>query len=78
MIRNFVIEDNLSLLPSLFHFSSPSDQPENVNSILSEALKLAEITRLEIHGPEQELAKLREPLASLKPQFFTLEYGFRR
>ena len=51
---------------------------ENVNSLLSEGLKIAEITRLEIHGPEQELAKLREPLASLKPQFFTLEYGFRR
>jgi predicted nucleotide-binding protein len=25
-----------------------------------------------------ELDKLREPLAGLKPQFFTLEYGFRR
>jgi hypothetical protein len=28
--------------------------------------------------PEQELAALREPLAGLKPQFFTLEYGFRK
>ena len=37
-----------------------------------------ELTRLEIHGPEEELAKLREPLAHLKPQFFVLEYGFRR
>lgn len=51
---------------------------ENVGSILEEALKIADITRLEIHGPEEELAKLREPLASFKPQFFTLEYGFRR
>jgi hypothetical protein len=25
-----------------------------------------------------ELAKLRGPLAGLKPQFFALEYGFRR
>ena len=51
---------------------------ENVGPLLEEALKISEITRLEIHGPEEELAKLREPLAELKPQFFTLEYGFRR
>ena len=51
---------------------------ENVAQLLEEALKIAEITRLEVHGPETELAKLREPLAKLKPQFFRLEYGFRR
>ncbi|UCF95257.1 MAG: hypothetical protein JSW39_14255 [Desulfobacterales bacterium] len=51
---------------------------ENVGSLLEEALKIAELSRLEIHGPEEELAKLRGPLAELKPQFFTLEYGFRR
>ncbi|MEW6262139.1 MAG: hypothetical protein AB1641_03585 [Thermodesulfobacteriota bacterium] len=51
---------------------------ENVGALLQEALKIAEITRLEVHGPEAELAQLREPLAGLKPQFFTLEYGFRR
>jgi len=39
---------------------------------------MAELARLEIHGPEEELAKLRGPLAHLKPQFFVLEYGFRR
>lgn len=51
---------------------------QNVDAILKEALTIAEITRLEVHGPEHELAKLRGPLAPLKPQFFTLEYGFRR
>jgi quinol monooxygenase YgiN len=51
---------------------------ENVGSLLEEALKIADLARLEIHGPEEELAKLREPLADLKPQFFILEYGFRR
>ena len=51
---------------------------ENVGTLLDEAFKIADLTRLEIHGPEEELAKLREPLAELKPQFFTLEYGFRR
>ena len=51
---------------------------ENVGSLLEEALKIADLTRLEIHGPEDELARLRKPLADLKPQFFVLEYGFRR
>ncbi len=51
---------------------------ENVGEILAEALKISEIARLEVHGPEQELAKLREPLADLNPAFYTLEYGFRR
>ena len=50
----------------------------NVDGLLKESFEIAEITRLEVHGPDAELAKLREPLAALSPQFFTLEYGFRR
>ena len=51
---------------------------ENVGALLEESQEFAEIVQLEIHGPEQELAKMREPLAALNPRFFTLEYGFRR
>lgn len=51
---------------------------DNVGALLGEALKIAELTRLEIHGPEAELAKLRDPLAELDPQYYVLEYGFRR
>ena len=51
---------------------------ENVGSLLEEAMKIADIIRLEIHGPETELAKLRAPLGELNPDFFSLEYGFRR
>ncbi len=51
---------------------------DNVGTLLGEALKIADLTRLEVHGPEEELEKLRAPLADLKPQFFVLEYGFRR
>ncbi len=51
---------------------------ENVGATLEKALKIAEITRLEVHGPADQIAKLRGPLAGLEPQFFTLEYGFRR
>src|ERR1700694_1209498 len=46
---------------------------KNVGSLLQEALKIAELTRLEIHGPEEELAKLRAALAKLQPHFFILE-----
>ena len=51
---------------------------QNVGALLGEFGKLTEMLRLELHGPESELAKLRGPLADLKPQYFTLEYGFRR
>jgi quinol monooxygenase YgiN len=51
---------------------------ENVGAVLGEALKLAQITRLEVHGPAAEIEKLRAPLAGLKPQFFVLEQGIRR
>ena len=51
---------------------------DNVGGLLQEALKISDLELLEIHGPEQELAKLREPLAELNPAFFVLEYGFRR
>ncbi|HKX95541.1 MAG TPA: hypothetical protein VJM48_12630 [Methylibium sp.] len=52
---------------------------DNVGAILGEALKLADITRLEVHGPAAEIDKLREPLKGLGPQFFVLEPGgFRR
>lgn len=51
---------------------------DNVGALLEEALKIAELTRLEVHGPDAELAKLRGPLADLNAQYFTLEYGFRR
>ncbi len=49
---------------------------DNVGSLLEKALEISELIRLEVHGPEAELAKLREPLAALSPQFFSLEYGF--
>jgi quinol monooxygenase YgiN len=51
---------------------------ESVGSLLAEALKISALTRLEVHGPKEELEKLRKPLDDLKPQFFILEYGFRR
>src|SRR5436190_10767126 len=51
---------------------------QNVGALLAELLKVTDLIRLEIHGPETELAKLRGPVADFKPQFFVLEFGFRR
>ncbi len=51
---------------------------ENVGGLLQKALKISDITRLEVHAPESEVNKLREPLSGLNPQFFMLGEGFRR
>jgi len=51
---------------------------ENVAGLLTELVKIADVTRFELHGPEAELDKLRGPFTDLKPQYFKLEYGFRR
>ncbi len=50
---------------------------DNIGSLLEEALKIADIIRLEVHGRADQLEKLQEPLAGLAPQFFCLENGFR-
>lgn len=46
---------------------------DNVGELLGEMLKMADVTRLEVHGPAAELAKLKEPLAHLGPLWFELE-----
>jgi hypothetical protein len=52
---------------------------DNVGALLGEALKIASIMRLEVHGPAAELAKLKGPMANLNPQYFELaEGGLRR
>ncbi len=51
---------------------------DNVGALVEQALGIADLTRLEVHGPEEDLSKLQDPLAVFNPQFFKLEYGFRR
>ncbi len=46
---------------------------DNVGALLAETLKISDLIRLEVHGPAAELDKLRQPLAHLKPAWFTLE-----
>ena len=42
----------------------------NVGAMLAEAMKIADLIRIELHGPASELDKLREPLAHLNPAWF--------
>jgi quinol monooxygenase YgiN len=45
---------------------------DNVGAMLAEALKIADLIRLEVHGPAPELEKLKGPLAHLSPAWFEL------
>ncbi len=48
---------------------------ENVGDLIAKFLELSEMIRLEVHGPEAEIEKLRAPLAELKPDFYIWETG---
>src|SRR5204863_10050622 len=43
---------------------------DNVGALLAHAMTIADLIRLEVHGPAAELEKLKEPLAHLKPEWF--------
>jgi quinol monooxygenase YgiN len=46
---------------------------DNVGPLLAEALKMADLIRVELHGPVKELDKLRGSLAHLSPAWFPVE-----
>lgn len=46
---------------------------DNVGGLLAELFEIADVIRLEVHGPAEELAKLRKPLTHLNPAFFELQ-----
>ena len=47
----------------------------NVGELLGKFLELADLIRLEVQGPVEEIDKLREPLAEMKPDFYIWETG---
>lgn len=51
---------------------------DNVGTLLGEALTMADLLRLEFHGPAAEIDKLRGPLGHLNPAFFVWECGVGR
>jgi len=52
----------------------------NIGAIFGEMLKIADLARLEVHGPEPELVKVRKVLGEMgiSAQCWALEYGFRK
>jgi quinol monooxygenase YgiN len=46
---------------------------DNIGALLAEMLKVADLTRVEVHGPVAELEKLKVPLAHLSPKWFAIE-----
>ena len=46
---------------------------DNVGALLAEALKMADLSRIEVHGPAAEMEKLKKPLAHLNPAWFVVE-----
>lgn len=50
---------------------------QNVGDLLAAGLKIATLTRLEFHGPTEELAKMRGPLAHLPAVWFERIAGLR-
>lgn len=51
---------------------------DNVGEILGEMLTVADLTRLEFHGPAEEIDQLRSPLGHLNPSWFVLRCGVER
>ena len=48
---------------------------ENVGEPLAQALKISDLFRVELHGSAEELAKLKEPLAEIDPDWFEYVCG---
>ena len=51
---------------------------ENIGPLLGDIMAVSTMTSLEVHGPKEELEKLKEPLAESNPRYMVLECGFNR
>ena len=51
---------------------------ENCGPLLEEFLKIADLTRIEIHGPAEELEKLKPTFAEMDPDYYTFSCGIGR
>lgn len=48
---------------------------DNAGDAVGGLFEVADLERIEVHGPAAELEKLKEPLKDLNPTYFTLEFG---
>lgn len=51
---------------------------ENVGAELQEMLAISDVIRVEVHGPADQLAKLKEPLEHLSAEWFEYVAGVTR
>ena len=51
---------------------------ENCGALLAEFVKIADVTRVEVHGPAEELEKLKPTMAALNPVYFVSYCGIGR
>jgi len=47
----------------------------NCGPALGEFIKIAELTRIEVHGPADQLEKLKEAFAAMNPDYYICECG---
>ena len=50
----------------------------NCGALLGQFLEVAELTRIEVHGPAEELEKLKPTFADMNPDYFICECGIGR
>ena len=50
---------------------------ENVAKQLEAILQICELTKIEVHGPSEEIDQLRDAMEALPAEFFALQTGFR-
>lgn len=48
---------------------------ENVSEIVPRALEISDMIRVEVHGGEEELEQLKEPMKDLNADWFVFECG---
>ena len=54
------------------------DHLRNVRELMEKNAELIDVQRVELHGLDGELDKLREPLAAYSPRYYSVEYRFGR
>ena len=51
---------------------------DNVGALLGELLGIADLVRIELHGPAEELEKLKPILTDMNPEYYVCECGIGR
>ncbi len=48
---------------------------ENAGAAIGDVLENADLVKIEVHGPAEDLEQLKEPLKGMNPTYYTLEFG---